>query len=63
MYEYQCTDVFLRELFLIKKVGPVGGGRGGGGMGESTGKVRVGLAGDSEIWTQFAICLGADCFL
>ena len=42
MYEYQCTDVFLRELFLIKKVGPVGGGRGGRGdggeYGESTGR-------------------------
>ena len=41
MYEYQCTDVFLRELFLIKKVGPVGGagGRGDGGeYGESTGR-------------------------
>ena len=41
MYEYQCTDVFLRELFLIKKVGPVGGGGGrgdGGEYGESTGR-------------------------
>ena len=37
MYEYQCNDVFLRELFLIKKVGPVGGGGGGGGGG---GRVR-----------------------
>ena len=34
-----------------------------GEYGESTGKVRVGLGDDSEIWTQFAICLGADYFL
>ena len=38
MYEYQCNDVFLRELFLIKKVGPVGGGGGAGGGGRVRGK-------------------------
>ena len=38
MYEYQCTDVFLRELFLIKKVGPVGGGGGAGRWGRVRGK-------------------------
>ena len=38
MYEYQCNDVFLRELFLIKKVGPVGGGGGAGGWGRVRGK-------------------------
>ena len=45
---------FLRELFFIKKVGPVGG---------DGGRVRVGVGGDTEIWTQFSICLGADYFL
>ena len=38
MYEYYVPMHFLRELFLIKKVGPVGGD--GGEYGESTGRSR-----------------------
>ena len=51
---------FLRELFFIKKSWSSRGGSGGGG--ESTGRVRVGVGGDKEIWTQL-ICVGADYFL
>ena len=50
---------FLGELFFIKKSWS---SRGGWGGGESTARVRVGVGGDKEIWTQL-ICVGADYFL
>ena len=60
MYEYYCTDVFFEGAIFHKKklVQSWGIGR----WGESIGRVRVGVGGDKEIWTQL-ICVGADYFL
>ena len=51
------SDVFFEgAIFHLKKLVRPGGGWDGG-------RVRVGVGGDTEIWTQFSICLGADYFL